>query len=637
MKRNGRGRDDRREYPQQDGSRDVTPTRHDRATPLKEDSRSSSTAGNTYSSYKTAEDRAAFIKQQAEQRMAERLAALGLKPPSKPGESAQQRSEREARERQDRVRAAEAEDAKREQDRQQRLAEEQPTPPSASQSTSKKPPPPPVRKGRTDSGAQREEAKKRSEEEAMRARAEQEGKEQAIREQQQAQEAATRDMEYNSLSFRMRRSFADILCRNEAQDQEAEIVKEREATQARLKALEEQVKQGKIKKQEERRRKKAAEKEAQEKEAKLAAHRAEIEAAKERERQLQAQLDGLGDESSSDEEGPQEITPVSSQVLSRDKSPPAPVRETKTFTPSESAAASPALAPVNRGPSSSISSETKNPFFKKLNQANESSAAAGLGTPPTQSQSTSSITSPAATEQSTNPFHRLAQQHAAQPQPPQSQMQQPSAPHFAATPADSGPRPSRHRPEDSDDWSAFDSTSSNNNSDNEDDDEDRPTGGSAKQLASMLFGTMAPPRPPSAMNENQKAKSPGLGSPSTPSVPAAPSSPPAAPPMPSGNAPPPPPLPTSAPPPPPPMPGSFNDTDTASARMSAPPAPPPPPPAMPGNGPPPPPPMPMPTMPAGAGAGGRSGLLGEIQKGKGLRKVQTLDRSTASTAGRVLD
>ncbi|KAI4202891.1 MAG: hypothetical protein LQ350_002262 [Teloschistes chrysophthalmus] len=597
---NGRGRDDRREYPQQDGSRDVTPTRHDRATPMKEESRSSSTAGNTYSSYKTAEDRAAFIKQQAEQRMAERLAALGLKPPTKPGESAQQRSEREARERQDRVRAAEAEDAKREQERQQRLAEEQPTPPSASQSTPKKPPPPPVRKGRTDSGAQREEAKKRSEEETMKARAEQEGKEQAIREQQQAQEAATRDME------------------NEAQDQEAEIAKEREATQARLKALEEQVKQGKIKKQEERRRKKAAEKEAQEKEAKLAAHRAEIEAAKERERQLQAQLDNLGEESSSDEEGPQEITPVSSQVLSRDKSPAAPIRETTTFTPSESVSASPALAPVNRGPSSSISSETKNPFFKKLNQANESSAsAAGLGTPPTQSQSTSSITSPAATEQSTNPFHRLAQQQAAQPQSqpqPQTQTQQQSStPQFAA---DSGPRPSRRRAEDSDDWSAFDSTSSNNNSDNEDDeDEDRPTGGSAKQLASMLFGTMAPPRPLSAMDEKEKAKSP-------PSTPSAPAPPPPAPPMPTGNAPPPPPpLPSSAPPPPPPMPGSF-DNDTDAPMSAPPPAPPPPPPS-------------APTLPAAGG--GRSGLLGEIQKGKGLRKVQTIDRSTASTAGRVLD
>ncbi|KAL9591449.1 MAG: hypothetical protein Q9179_007711 [Wetmoreana sp. 5 TL-2023] len=321
----GRGRDDRRASPSRlDGSRDVTPTRHDRGVPSKDASRSTSMGGSTYSSYKTAEDRAAFIKQQAEQRMAERLAALGLKPPPKSGESAQQRSEREARERQDRVRAAEAEDAKRVQERQQRLAEEQPMPVLDSKSTPKKPPPPPVRKGRADSGPQRAEAKKRSEEDAMRARAEQEGKEQAIREQQQAQEAETQHME------------------DEARNQEDELAREQEAAQARLKALEEQVKQGKIKKQEEKRRKQAAEKEAKEREAKLAAHRAEIEAAKERERQLQLQLESLGDESSSDEEGPQEITPqettpTSSQVLSRDKSPSAPEPTPATVCYDESA------------------------------------------------------------------------------------------------------------------------------------------------------------------------------------------------------------------------------------------------------------------------------------------------------------
>ncbi|KAL8645407.1 MAG: hypothetical protein Q9226_007319, partial [Calogaya cf. arnoldii] len=494
----GRGRDQRRESPQLDGSRDRTPTRHDPAVASQEPSRSTFTTGTTYSSYKTAEDRAAFIKQQAEQRMAERLAALGLKPPSKSGESTQQRQEREARERQDRVRQAEAEDAKREQERQQRLAEEQPTPPVDTKSTAKKPPPPPVRKGRADSGAQKAEAKQKSEEEAMRARAEQEGKEQAIRDQQQAQEAATQRME------------------NEAQGQEDELAKEREASAARLKALEEQVKQGKMKKQEEKRRKQAAEKEAKEKEAKLAAHRAEIEAAKERERQLQLQLEALGDESSSDEEGPQEITPqettpTSSQVLSRDKNPSAPEPPVPaTFTPSDLATASPSLAPINRGPSSSISSETKNPFFKKLNQANEPATA----TPST--QPSSSITSPAA-EVSTNPFHRLVAQ-----QDKEAATKSQPAP-LESTPT--GSRPSRHRPEE-DEWSVVDSTG-DNSSDDDDNDDDRPTGGSAKQLASMLFGTMAPPRPLSAMDD--KSKSPALGSPTTPSAP------PPAPPMPPSS------------------------------------------------------------------------------------------------------
>ncbi|KAL8842501.1 MAG: hypothetical protein Q9176_002653 [Flavoplaca citrina] len=588
----GRGRDQRRESPQLDGSRDRTPTRHDKSVAPRESSRSSSATGAIVSSYKTAEDRAAFIKQQAEQRMAECLAALGLKPPSKSGESTQQRQEREARERQDRLHQAEVEDAKREQERQQRLAEEQPTPPIDTKSTAKKPPPPPVRKGRADSGAQRAEAKQRSEEEAMRARAEQEGKERAIREQQQAQEAATQQME------------------NEAQGQEDELAKEREASAARLKALEQQVKQGKIKKQEEKRRKQAAEKEAKEKEAKLAAHRAEIEAAKERERQLQLQLEALGDESSSDEEGPQEITPqettpTSSQVLSRDKSPSAPEPAAPaTFTPSESAAASPSLAPMNRGPSSSISSETKNPFFKKLNQANEPAA-----TPST--QPASSITSPA--EVSTNPFHRLAAQ-----QDKEAATKSQPAP-LTSTPT--GSRPSRHRPEE-DEWSVVDSTE-DNSSDNDDNEDDKPTGGSAKQLASMLFGTMAPPRPLSAMDD--KSKSPALGSPSTPSAPPpappmppsssddnTPSAAPSPPPMPSFGAPPPPPMPTSAAPPPPPLPGSFGSPAGA----------------------PPPPPMPAPSMPAGTPD--RSGLLGEIQKGRGLKKVQTKDRSQAPTAGRVL-
>lgn len=180
----------------EDSSRDVTPTSHDRKPESREAPRAAATSASTgsYSSYKTGEDRAAFIKQQAEQRMAERLAALGLKPPIKSSESIQQRQEREARERQDRVRQAEAEDAKREEERQRRLADEQPSAPEISKS-SKKPPPPPTRNRRADSAAQREEAKRQQDDDALRAEAEQQGKEQAIKNMQRIQHSETRVME----------------------------------------------------------------------------------------------------------------------------------------------------------------------------------------------------------------------------------------------------------------------------------------------------------------------------------------------------------------------------------------------------------------------------------------------------------
>lgn len=89
--------------------------------------------GGSYSAYKTPEERAAFIRQQAEQKMAQRLAALGIKAPTKPGETAAQRSEREKSERAAKLRQAEEEDAQRENARQARLAEEQGLPPPAAQ------------------------------------------------------------------------------------------------------------------------------------------------------------------------------------------------------------------------------------------------------------------------------------------------------------------------------------------------------------------------------------------------------------------------------------------------------------------------------------------------------------------------
>ena len=138
------------------------------------------TVGDSYSSHKTPEERAVFIKQQAEQRMAERLAALGLKTPTKPGETPAQRAERERAERAEKLRQAEEEDARREAERQARLVEEQGGPPVAVNSPkaeTKRPPPPPTRKGpkADDKRAEDDAAARRAEEERLeRERTEQE-------------------------------------------------------------------------------------------------------------------------------------------------------------------------------------------------------------------------------------------------------------------------------------------------------------------------------------------------------------------------------------------------------------------------------------------------------------------------------
>jgi len=118
-------------------------------------------ASGTYAQYKTPEDRAAYIKQQAEQRMAERLAALGIKAPSKPGESTQQRLEREKSEKAAKLQQAEEEDAKREAERQARIDEEQgiaptPTIPEPKSNAKKaQPPPPPSRKAAKSDASER--------------------------------------------------------------------------------------------------------------------------------------------------------------------------------------------------------------------------------------------------------------------------------------------------------------------------------------------------------------------------------------------------------------------------------------------------------------------------------------------------
>ncbi|RFU81762.1 actin cytoskeleton-regulatory complex component, partial [Trichoderma arundinaceum] len=470
---------------------------------------SSAAGGGSYSSYKTPEERAAFIRQQAEQRMAERLAALGIKAPTKPGETAAQRIERERAERAAKLRQAEEEDARREAERQARLAEEQGIPPPAveePQSAAKKPPPPPSRKG-----GKSEDAAKKAEEEAAKAAEE----ERLAREHEQQQREAEQ-------------------MRQKVQEEENEFADEQREAEARLKALEEQVRQGKLRKEEEKKRKKAALAEAKEKEAKLAARRAEVEAAKQRELELQRQLEAMNEDSSSssdEEESHEQITPqASTPTLGGSQiSNPEPeqrVSPPPAAAPAAASAASPPPIPTTVVTSPPAETESKNPYFKMMSQSSEASSPAAAPKEAT----------PAAADISTNPFHRMTQDIKSAPVP---------------TPAPAQPW-SRKRA-DSDDWG------SDKESDEEDSDDDRPGGGNAAQLASILFGTMAPPRPLSAAGRESSPSTPAPANDAISSPPPLPTGtpvgapPPPPPPMPeAGSPPPPPPMPPMGGPPPPP-------------------------------------------------------------------------------------
>ncbi|KAK9243241.1 hypothetical protein V1506DRAFT_403945 [Lipomyces tetrasporus] len=245
--------------------------------------------------------------------------------------------------------------------------------------------------------------------------------------------------------------------------------------------------------------------------------------------------------------------------------------------------------------------------------------------------------------QSTSPVPRLSagSSHAAPPIPrepsPKPVMQPPvqvtmpsvqSASSTSSTTAlpnqamlDTQRRYQRGHGDDDDDWSVVPSES-----DSSDDEGPSPVAGSGPNkpspadLASLLFGSMAPQSSlvPSN-NQSSAATSTSRGTPyETAATSPAPPAPPPPPALPSGGV------------APPSVPDGFGG--------AVPPPPPPPPPII---G------MPMPQVPppfvapaVGAGAGGglpdRSALLGQIAAGRQLKKVQTVDKSQISTVGRVL-
>ena len=184
-------------FSQVETNRNNTPTPHDSKSDRAKNALTGSRllSASTYSSYKTAEERAAYIKQQAEQRMAERLAALGLKPPTQMAESNNQTLEREERDREQRLRQAQAEDAQRDRERSRRLQNEQTTTSTERILNNKKPPPPPSRKHKAGTIDERPDAQYAADPELLPLKIEQESKERIIEEQRNVQEAGAEELQ----------------------------------------------------------------------------------------------------------------------------------------------------------------------------------------------------------------------------------------------------------------------------------------------------------------------------------------------------------------------------------------------------------------------------------------------------------
>ncbi|KAK6536004.1 actin organization and endocytosis protein [Arthrobotrys megalospora] len=409
------------------------------------------------------EDRAARIKRQAEERMAAKMAEFGIARSSSPMESKAQRLEREKKEREEKRRQADEETARREEERQKKLAADF-GPPIVE---AKKPPPP-----------------------APRAKPAPPKPDTARLAQEEAQRREQEELEAERLRLE-----------EEERREEEELLRRQQEARDRVKALEQQGQQEKLRKAEAAKKKAANDERAK----RLAAMRAELERAEAEERRLREQQQQPEAESSSDDEGPQQITPTKEKPEEAWNAPAPKI-------------ASPPPPPPAASQTETVAAAETNPFFRKIGSNG--------------SASSSSVTSPQppSSEVSHNPFHKFT------------------------APAPPPPKIPRYGTKDDDDWSVV---SGDDNNDADDDDEEVGRKGAA-ELASQFFGGLGLPRasPATAISPT----SPPAFSPTGPSAPPImgmpPPPPPPPPPMPMGGAPPPPPgpppPPMGGPPPPPP-------------------------------------------------------------------------------------
>ena len=503
---------------------------------------------------RTPTDRSAYIKAEAERRMNERLAAMGISRPSKSSSAFQAPTGG--------------------------AAGKKPPPPAPKKSftaissgtstpvSNKSPPPIPTKSIHPPAKQQQEQQHQADDEEDEEVR--------KFKEQMAAEKARLQKLKEEKAARKAKKAAAAAAAEEEAKRKSKEDAMRRAEEEERRKSEEAQ---RAAEEAAEAERQAASEAKRKQKDQQLAALRAQMEAMKAEEQELNMDSD------SSDSDVPTPPAPVAakSSTPSFDQPAPEPVHDNNPFL-RQLAAKQETPAPAHHD---------NNPFLRNI-----PSAATPVATSAPTSAPTATVTAPSTTAPSYKPTPVTA--------PPSTLgTSQSSSQDKGIDPKAAASQRAHQRGQNfSDDgWGA--------SSDESSDDEDRPIRGAPdpSALASMLFGRMGPSKPVHAGNENASTTSVNEIKPATKS--ATPTPPPAQPQfaapasIPPGTIPPPPPLPSSVTPSPPVSEGSVPPAPTGvppppplpEAFAPAPPTGAPPPPPLPTDAAPPPPPSSVPPPP----------------------------------------